>query len=153
MNGKLGSRAYLEDYANLSLAALALFEVTGDEYYLDKAKDWTSHLNHHFWDDEKGGYNFSAHQIVPGLNVEPKPIHDNATPAGNGLMANLLCQLYHLTGATQYQTRFDEVLKVFGSSEPTRFSALPGSVQRLFLMKRSKPLPLSAIRCGMRLMH
>ncbi len=140
--GKLGAQAYLEDYANLGLAAVALFEVTGEESYLKQAKNWVSHLDSHFWDKETGGYMISAHQTVPGLEVAPKPIHDNATPAGNGLMANLLCLLHHFTGETIYQDRFQEMIKTFGSSDPNEIFGSPGLCSALIQNEKMETIAI-----------
>ena len=85
--GKHVSPAYLEDYANLSRAHLALYEVTGEMTYMDKSQNYVAHLDQFFWDEEIGGYNFAATQTVDGLSLHQKPIHDNATPSGNGTMA------------------------------------------------------------------
>jgi len=124
--GQHGSLAYVEDYANLCHAALALFEATGDETYLNQVEDWVTHLDQVFWDKELGGYNFASEKSVDGLEVRQKPIYDNATPSGNGLMANVLCDLYHLTGKTAYKDQFEIMIKSFGNSNPNEIFATPG---------------------------
>lgn len=118
--GRHSTRAYLEDYANLCLGALALYEATGKtDYYHDCIK-WVDHVNSHFWDDKNHGYHFADQQTVEGLNVKPKPINDSATPAGNGLMAHVLCDLYHLSGQSNYLKRFQHVIKLFGHDDPNQ---------------------------------
>ena len=99
----------LEDYANMSLAALKLFEVTGDTAYLERAKAWATVADEFFWDHESGGYFMSAADTTD-LLIRTKPMHDNATPAGNGTMAIVLATLYHLTGETHYLGRFDDLV-------------------------------------------
>lgn len=125
-NGQLGPKAYLEDYANLCSASLALFEVSGIDTYLNNAKDWVDDLNTQFWDNKVGGYNFSKSQTVKGLAIQPKPIHDNATPSGNGTMANVLCDLYHISAEPEYKERFNQLVNIFASSNPNEIFATPG---------------------------
>ena len=42
--------------------------------------------------------------------MRTKPLHDNATPPGNGVMAENLARLYHLTGKQPYRERLDALL-------------------------------------------
>ncbi|MEK9754128.1 MAG: thioredoxin domain-containing protein [Rhodospirillaceae bacterium] len=100
----------LEDYANMARAALALFEVTGAADYLQRAKGWAAVANEFFWDKEHGGYFISASDTAD-IMMRTKPIHDNATPPGNGVMANVLARLYHLTGDDDYRGRFDALVR------------------------------------------
>ena len=130
-NGVWGTKAYLEDYANLSQTALALYEATGKESYLKQTKEWVEILDRDFRDEKTGGYNFAKSQTVQGLDVRPKPIHDNATPSGNGTMANVLCELYHVTGNSEYQARFKELIKTFGSNDPNEIFGTPGLASAL----------------------
>ena len=78
----------LEDYANMARGALALHEATGDDTYLFRARGWTAVTDTHFWDEADGGYFMNADDTTDIL-VRPKPIHDNATPSGNGMMAEV----------------------------------------------------------------
>jgi len=125
-NGRLGAKAYLEDYANLCNAALALYECTGDHSYLKQTEEWVEHLDHTFWDQGEHGYHFSAEHTVEAIKVRPKPINDSATPSGNGIMANVLCDLYHLTGEERYKERFVQLLELFGNADPNEIFAMPG---------------------------
>ncbi|NVJ91341.1 MAG: thioredoxin domain-containing protein [Methylocystaceae bacterium] len=141
-DGRIGPVAYLEDYANLCTAALALYEVTGQQDYLIKTKDWVDHLNLTFWDPDVGGYNFASMQTVDGLAIHPKPVHDNATPSGNGLMANVLCDLYQLTGELIYQERFDQLINTFGSSNPNEIFGMPGLCNALIRFAKMETIAI-----------
>ncbi|WP_417840522.1 thioredoxin domain-containing protein [Terasakiella sp.] len=124
--GRHSTTAYLEDYANICLAALALYEATGYTSYYQDCVKWVDHLEDHFWDVENHGYHFADKQTVEGLNVRPKPINDSATPSGNGLMAHVLCDLYHLSGNPKYQERFNQLMQLFGNDDPNQIFAAPG---------------------------
>ena len=46
--------AFLEDYANLSAAALALFEHTAEQRYLEQARRWVERLDADYLDADRG---------------------------------------------------------------------------------------------------
>ncbi|SCA56355.1 conserved hypothetical protein [Candidatus Terasakiella magnetica] len=140
--GKLGSNAYLEDYANLSMAGLALYEVTGDVSYFDQVKSWVDYLDLAFWDKNTKGYNFAGEQTVEDFPVQQKPIQDNATPSGNGLMANVLCDLYHLSGNDHYKERFENLIQTFGSSHPNEIFGTPGLCSALIRFEKMETIAI-----------
>jgi len=138
--GKHVSPAYLEDYANLSRAHLALYEVTGEMTYMDKSQNYVAHLDQFFWDEEIGGYNFAATQTVDGLSLHQKPIHDNATPSGNGTMANVLADLFHINGDKQYENRFSQLIKTFGNPDPNQIFGMTGLSSALIRFEKMETI-------------
>ena len=58
--GQARHPATLDDYANMSRAALALSEATGDKSYIEAAKEWVAILDANYWDTAGGGYFFTA---------------------------------------------------------------------------------------------
>lgn len=96
-HGVLKHPASVDDYANMAAAALALERATGSPDYRDQAVAWIDVLDRHYWDPEAGGYHFAASD-TPALIVRTKAIHDNAVPAGNGTLVDVLARLYLLTG-------------------------------------------------------
>ncbi len=68
--GRLQPDAMLDDYAQMTRAALALYETTGETAFLHKAEAWmeTAHRHYH---DETGGYFFTADD-APTLIVRTK---------------------------------------------------------------------------------
>ena len=111
-NGTLRHAAVLDDYADMARAALILHEVTGDGAYLDRAKAWVAVADDHYWDNDAGGYFFAADDTVD-IIAQTKSVQDNATPAGNGVMVEVLGRLHHLTGAASYRDRAEAVVKTF----------------------------------------
>lgn len=107
--GRAAHPAVLDDYANMSHAALALHLTTGDVAYLSQAQAWVRVLDTHYWDAEHGGY-FLAADDTSDLITRAKTHHDNATPAGNGIAAGVLAKLYHLTGDVRYRDQADRLL-------------------------------------------
>jgi len=94
--GQLGTPGFLDDYAYLALADLALHEATGEERYLTMAL-WLAQLTaDSFWDADGGGFFFSGTENEE-LFLRPKEIYDGAVPSGNAVMAMVLSKLAALT--------------------------------------------------------
>ena len=122
-HGRLKHPATLDDYAFMADAALALFEATGKRVYLKQAETWVGVLNRHYWDTEGGGYFLTADD-TERLLVRPKHAHDNATPAGNGVILQVLARLWHLTGETAYRERAEATIAAFSGELARLFSAM-----------------------------
>jgi hypothetical protein len=122
--GQAKHPAVIDDYANMSRAALLLHEVTGDGSYLEQARSWIESADAHHWDAANGGY-FLAADDTADLIVRAKTVHDNATPAGNGVMVEVLARLYHLTGDAAYRTRAEETVRAFCGEDARPVMAMP----------------------------
>ncbi|MBN4046551.1 thioredoxin domain-containing protein [bacterium AH-315-P15] len=103
-----------DDYANMTGAALTLFEVTGQAPYLDKAAQWVKVLDQHFWNQDQGGYSFTSDD-AEALVVRSRSVADDATPNANGSMMMHLTRLWLLTGENTYRRRAEELLGVFAA--------------------------------------
>ena len=102
--GRLQQSAMLDDYANMSDAALALFSVTSSKAYLAQAEAWTALAEALYGDADAGGYFFTASD-ARDLIVRTKTVNDSAVPSGNGTMAFTLARLFYLTGNADYHER------------------------------------------------
>jgi uncharacterized protein len=122
-DGRAGHPASVDDYANLSRAALALHEATQEERYLTQARDWVAVLNRHYWDSESGGYFFAADD-TSGLIARAKTAADAAVPAGNGTMVGVLTQLAILTGEESYRKRGEAIIRAFAGEVRRNFFPL-----------------------------
>ena len=122
--GRLDHPATLEDYANTIRAALALFEATGDPDYLAAAEGYAEQVEAHFADPDGGGYFLSADDVTDVL-VRTKPIHDNATPSGNGIMIAVLARLFYLTGKADYRERAGAIVRAFSGELERNAMAMP----------------------------
>jgi uncharacterized protein YyaL (SSP411 family) len=102
--GRMLELAFLEDYAQMASAALALFEHTGRQAYRDQAATWVRILDEDYLDLEHGGY-FQAPATASDLVVRPKNAQDGPLPSGNGLLVSVLARLFYLTGDPAYRER------------------------------------------------
>ncbi len=114
--------AFLEDYANLSAAALALHEHTADDGYLAQALRWLGRLEADYLDAEHGGC-FQIPADASDVLVRAKNAQDGPTPAGNGTMLGVLGRLWLLTGDQRHRARAEQLLAAF-SGEAKRNPAV-----------------------------
>ncbi|HLO14402.1 MAG TPA: thioredoxin domain-containing protein, partial [Anaerolineales bacterium] len=89
--GQAKHNAYLEDYAGLILALLALYQSDSNQESYTTAQILADQMVAHFADPD-GGF-FDTRDDHEALLVRPKDIQDNATPSGNALAATALLQL------------------------------------------------------------
>nr|MBC8242626.1 thioredoxin domain-containing protein [Alphaproteobacteria bacterium] len=115
--GQARHPAVIDDYANMARAALALHQTTGDPDYLAHAVHWVEVANTQYWDQASGGY-FLAANDTRDLIVRTKTVFDNATPSGNGIMLEVLAQLYLITGDTDYRDRADDLITALAPKDP-----------------------------------
>jgi uncharacterized protein YyaL (SSP411 family) len=121
--GRISAAGLLDDQAAVARAALALHEATGEASYLDDAIQLVTVAEALFGDGE-GGFHTTAADAADVPMVRPRTAADNATPAANGLMAEVLARLYHLTGDPTWRLRTEALLRAF-SGDPRTLSATP----------------------------
>jgi uncharacterized protein YyaL (SSP411 family) len=107
-----GSAATLDDYAAMINAAQTLYEIDGDDGFLEAARTWIQVVENHYRDDEQGGYFFTADD-ASDLIVRVRNAHDGATPSGNGLMVLAFARLYALGGDAADRDRAEKVIRAF----------------------------------------
>ena len=93
--------AYLDDHAFLLDAALELLQLRWDPAELEFAVLLADTLLAHFEDPEGGGFLFTADDHER-LIERPRPLADDAMPAGNGVAALALNRLGCLLGEVRY---------------------------------------------------
>ncbi len=134
--GRLLHPATLEDYANMSEAALALFEADGDNRFLAAARAWAEILDRHYWDKENGGY-FQTADDTRDLLLRPKSAQDNATPNGNATLISVLARLYHFTGDRAFLERAEALANAFGGELERNPIALTGLLNGAALLRQA----------------
>jgi len=114
-NGLAKAPATASDYANMTWAAIRLFTATGSERYLDQARQWTSILDRHYWDEDRGGY-FTAADDTLDVVVRLKAATDDAAPNANAIQLSNLIALTALTGDAEYDDRARRLSQAFTAS-------------------------------------
>lgn len=146
-NEQRGDMATLEDYAFMIRAAIKLFETTGKERYITQAEDWITALNEFYLDKTAGGYFFTASD-AENLIIRRKTASDNATPSGNGILAEAMARLYFLTGNDAHRQQAEKTITAFSGEITNNFfplaalmnasDALTNTIQIVIIGNRSE---------------
>ena len=96
-DGRAQLAAYLDDHAFLIDALLELLQARWSSADLAWLQELAALLLERFQDRDQGGFFFTADDQET-LIQRPKPLGDEATPAGNGVAARALLRLGHLLG-------------------------------------------------------
>ncbi|HXB39450.1 MAG TPA: thioredoxin domain-containing protein [Bacteroidia bacterium] len=102
--------AFLDDYAFMIDALIGLFNISGENKFLERAMQLTDYCFTHFYNEEKGLFYFSA-QNGEALIAKNFEINDNVIPASNSQMAINLQSLYALTGTSCYEETAAKMLQ------------------------------------------
>jgi uncharacterized protein YyaL (SSP411 family) len=89
--------AYLDDYAYLANAFVTLYEATFDSAWIVEALALVEVMQHHFADNEAGGFYFTADDHEQ-LIARSKDFFDQSVPSGNAMAALAITRLAKLTG-------------------------------------------------------
>jgi hypothetical protein len=121
--GRVTAAGMIDDQAAMAAAGLALHEATGDPRFLDRAVAVARAAEAAFADGQGGFYTTAADASDVPL-VRPRTAADNATPAGNGVMAEVFARLWHLTGDPAWRARIEALLRAF-AGEAEQLTGMP----------------------------
>jgi uncharacterized protein YyaL (SSP411 family) len=110
-NGKASINGYLEDYALVIDAFIALYEVTLEEHWLQKAKQLTDYTFDYFYDEKAAFFAFTSRLDEP-LVTSHFEIEDNVIPASNSIMANNLFRLSIYFNNSHYEKITQQMLQI-----------------------------------------
>jgi len=113
-DGRAHLSAYLDDYVFLIDAILELLQVRWSTTDLEFALQLAEAVLEHFA-DPAGGFYFTADDHE-NLIQRPKPLSDDALPAGNAIAAKAFGRLGHLLGETRFLDAAERTLKAAWSS-------------------------------------
>ncbi len=109
-DGKSTINGYLEDYAAAIDAFIALYEVTLDMDWLNKARSMANYSFDHFHDAENGMFYFTSDEDDALVNRTVE-YRDNVIPASNSIMAKNLFVLGHHFDEARYGETATQMLK------------------------------------------
>ncbi|WP_428330801.1 thioredoxin domain-containing protein [Mucilaginibacter sp.] len=108
--GEKNSVAFLDDYANIIDAFIALYEVTFDEQWLTCSKKLADQAIKHYYDTEKGIFHYTSADDEE-LIARKSEIMDGVIPSSNSTMARNLKKLGLLFDNDQYQEISAQLLR------------------------------------------
>ncbi|MEZ4849007.1 MAG: thioredoxin domain-containing protein [Bacteroidia bacterium] len=99
--GKRTINAFLDDYANLIDAYIALYQVTFDEYWLERAQAYVQTIQTHYFDGATGMFFYTSDEddILVRRKTE---VQDDVTPSSNSVLAHALHSLGLIYGDHSY---------------------------------------------------
>ena len=114
-DGEARLPGYLEDHAALGLAALALYELTFDHVWLDRARTMCDTMITWFLDAKTSTFYDTAHDHE-ALVTRPREVTDNAMPSGTSLALDLMLRVAEVTGDVELRRGASVILETL--SEP-----------------------------------
>lgn len=109
-DGQARHMAVLDDYTFLLDGLLELLQARWRDADLALSRALADALLHHFEDEAHGGFFYTADDHET-LILRPKPLADEAIPAGNGSAAQALGRLGHLTGSLEYLSAAENTVR------------------------------------------
>lgn len=107
-NGKSTINGFLDDYANVITACIALYELTFEESWLHRAKRFTNYVTDHFFDPNSGMFFYTSQDTE--LLVRKMELNDNVIPASNSVMARNLFSLSQYFQNEEYKKMAEQML-------------------------------------------
>ena len=113
-DGEVFGNGKLDDYANYSLALLALYKATGESHYLNEATHFADVMVQRFFDFSAGGFYLYADDDEQ-LISRPKEIYDGAMPSGNSTAFMVLDILRNHTGEPKWHELYKSQARFIAS--------------------------------------
>jgi uncharacterized protein YyaL (SSP411 family) len=107
--GQLKFPGLASDFAAIIRAALALYEASGRQSYLEQALSWQRALDRDYANAEDGTYYLTAAD-AEGLVIRPASTADEATPNHNAVAAQNLVRLSLFTGDDHWRDQADRLI-------------------------------------------
>ena len=101
--------AFLDDYAFYIEGLIHLQEITGDQQYLLKAKEYTGYVISRFSDEEDALFYYTG-QGQEDVIVRKTEVYDGATPSANAVMAGNLFYLSVVFDEQDWKKRAEKML-------------------------------------------
>ena len=109
-NGKSTINGFLEDYATVIDAFIALYQATGKEKWLHISKQLTDYCFDHFFESSNSMFYFTSNKDE-ALITRKFETEDNVIPASNSVMAKNLFKLSHYFANNYYLKTSEQMLK------------------------------------------
>jgi uncharacterized protein YyaL (SSP411 family) len=114
LDGSASVRGKLDDYADMIVALLAIYDDSGDNARLRQAEALADRMLKLFSDDSNGALYMSADHDDP-LFLRPKQANDGAVPSGNSVALLALSRLSTRSAEPGYQAAANALLGAFAT--------------------------------------
>jgi uncharacterized protein YyaL (SSP411 family) len=113
--GKAHIAAYLEDYAYLARGLVSLYEVSGEQSFLEQAASLAERMLEDF-SDTSGGPFYQTANVHETLIARVRDGHDGALPNPNAIAAHVLTRLARHLGRPAWEARARQALRGYAQS-------------------------------------
>ncbi len=124
--GRAGLTAHVNDYAYVIWGLLDLYEATFEVPYLQAAIELQHTMLKYFWDDQQGGFFYTASDSEK-LLTRRKDAFDMSLPSGNSVAGLNLLRLERMTANTEFANKAAALLGAFGgavSQHPSSYTLM-----------------------------
>jgi uncharacterized protein len=128
MQGEARIAGFLEDHASVALGFIAVYELTFDVIWIERAAILAERIVEHFWDPSTNVL-YDTADDAESLITRPRDFTDNAIPSGTSLAADLFAYLGVLKDDSALTDRARAILEGVGavlSQHPAAFGHLLG---------------------------
>ncbi|WP_428357462.1 DUF255 domain-containing protein [Methyloprofundus sp.] len=132
--GSSSVSANQQDYAYFASALIKLYDLTGDQQWLDKAENLTHLMIKQFWDNKNYGFFMNSEAETQAMMLRPKDVQDNASPSANAVAVHVLAQLSMRTVKPEYPDKAATALAAFSANikkQPTSYTRLLSAAAEL----------------------
>jgi uncharacterized protein YyaL (SSP411 family) len=136
---------FMEDYALVIQSFISLFEITGDQDWIDDANVLAKYTILNFYDSDSGMFKYSEGKGNKDVTGSYFQIEDNVLPSSNSVMANNLYKLFLIYSETEYLNIIKKMLQRITS----RFLKYPMAFGNwgLMMLKLTEPY-YEVVICG-----
>jgi uncharacterized protein YyaL (SSP411 family) len=113
-SGEAAVHGFLDDYAFFIWGLLELYEASSEVKYLQLTITLTDTALRHFWEEEQGGFFFTADDAEDFL-VRNKEAYDGAYPSGNSVMLLNMLRLARMTAKAHFEEKATRMLRSFSA--------------------------------------
>lgn len=113
-NGEAALPGHVDDYAYVIWGLLDLYEATFTVRYLQAAIELQGVMLQYFWDDQHGGFFYTASDSEQ-LLTRPKDVHDMSLPSGNSVATLNLLRLERMTANAMFADKAAALLQTFAA--------------------------------------
>tara|TARA_R110001583_G_scaffold24456_3_gene89168 strand:+ start:17368 stop:19488 length:2121 start_codon:yes stop_codon:yes gene_type:complete len=139
-NGDSRINAFLDDYSFTIEAFIALYQVSFDETWLQRANTMTAYVIENFYDDKSGMFFYTSVKDAE-LIARKMEVMDNVIPSSNASMAESLYLLGNILGKLEYVGMSGQMLTNM-KDQTLKYTSYHGKWANLMLKHIESPYEL-----------
>lgn len=109
-DGRASITGFMEDYAAVISAFIGLYEITGDEKWIEQSTGLAEYAEKAFYDETSDQFYYMEKDQTE-LPANHLDTQDNVIPSANAMMGHALFKLAGLTGDQNYRETAEKMLK------------------------------------------